>query len=469
MRAPSDDFPRDVYRARRAAFCRATSEESTLFFAGRRVGRNYAANKLPYRASSHFLHFVGFPVEGAILLLERSSEPTLHVRDVPAGDDVWHGPSPSHDALTALLGIRVRPIGDLSPEAAGEAAYLPSFEASTVLEQHATAGPARDRERLERLADTMISLRLRHDQHALAELTRASRVTELAHSAGMGITRPGRTTAEVRAMMEAIITAHGMTPAYGSIVTARGEVLHSEGDDDLLTHRDYILADVGAESHFGYAADVTRTYPASGRFDPLGRELYEAVLRVQRSTIDLVRVGARYLAIHASASLGLAQELVALGLLRGDPAERAVDGSIALFFPHGVGHLVGLDVHDMEDLGDRAGYAPGRTRSTDPSVRFLRLDRDLEADMVVTVEPGIYFIPSLIDDGETRAAYAGRVAWDTVDTYRHVRGIRIEDDVHVREQGPNVLTSRAPKRVFGLEETVGAGIDWDRLMVRTAL
>jgi Xaa-Pro aminopeptidase len=132
-------------------------------------------------------------------------------------------------------------------------------------------------------------------------------------------------------------------------------------------------------------------------------------------------------------------------VLQGDPAERALDGTAALLFPHGVGHLLGLDVHDMEDLGDRAGYASGRRRSTDAGTRYLRLDRTLAAGMAVTIEPGLYFVPALLDDTDVRRQTAGRVNWARLDRYRRIRGIRIEDDVLVTPVGAEVLTAAIPK------------------------
>ena len=153
-----------------------------------------------------------------------------------------------------------------------------------------------------------------------------------------------------------------------------------------------------AESPGGWAGDVTRVWPVAGRFSTAQRELYEVVLAAQRQAIDAVRPGVRYRDVHLLAGRALAAGLCDLGLLRGDPAELHADGVVASFFPHGVGHLLGLDVHDMEDLGDRAGYAPGRHRGAEPGLRFLRLDRDLAPGMAVTIEPGLYLNPALLDD-----------------------------------------------------------------------
>jgi Xaa-Pro aminopeptidase len=309
----------------------------------------------------------------------------------------------------------------------------------------------------EPLADAVIALRLRHADAAVADLRLAADLTGHAHRAGLRATAPGRRESFVQAAMEAVLTARGSGTAYPSIVTVHGHILHNEAHDQVLAEEDLLLADVGAESPGGFAGDVTRTWPVGGRFSPDQADLYDVVLGAQRAAIGAVAPGVRYRDVHLAATRALAEGLVALGILHGDPAERAGDGSVALLFPHGVGHLLGLDVHDMEDLGDRAGYAPGRSRSADPGLRYLRLDRDLQEGMAVTIEPGLYFVPGLIDDPERRRAAAGRVDWTRVDRYRRARGIRIEDDVLVTATGAEVLTAAIPKDRAAIEaELAGA-------------
>jgi Xaa-Pro aminopeptidase len=212
-----------------------------------------------------------------------------------------------------------------------------------------------------------------------------------------------------------------------------------------------LLADVGAESPGGWAGDVTRTWPVSGRFSTQQRELYSVVLEAQRQAIAAVSPGARYRNIHILACQALAGGLVDLGLLRGNPIELVADGVLALLFPHGVGHLLGLDVHDMEDLGDRAGYAPGRQRSTEFGLKNLRLDRDLTPGMAVTIEPGLYFVPAILEDPQLMKKAAGRIDQDKLARYASVRGIRIEDDVLVTATGAEVLTAAIPKSVEAVE------------------
>jgi Xaa-Pro aminopeptidase len=256
--------------------------------------------------------------------------------------------------------------------------------------------------------------------------------------------------------MEAALMARGMGCAYPSIVTPHGEVLHSERYDARLAAGDLLLADVGAETPGGWAGDVTRTWPVSGRYSSTQRDLYEVVLSAQKQAIAAVTPGSRYLNVHVLASQAIAAGLCDLGILRGNPIELAADGVVALLFPHGVGHLLGLDVHDMEDLGDRAGYAPGRERAKMFGLRSLRLDRDLEPGMAVTIEPGVYISPAILDDPTLKRVAGDRLDRARLQMFSDVRGIRIEDDVLLTETGREVLTADIPKTIAAVEAAMAA-------------
>jgi Xaa-Pro aminopeptidase len=273
----------------------------------------------------------------------------------------------------------------------------------------------------------------------------------------MRATRPGLKEAEIVAAMDAVIVRAGCAHAYLPIVTREGEVLHDERHHRTLESGDLLLADVGAETPGGWASDVTRTWPASGKFSATQRSLYEVVLAAQRAAIAAVRPGVRYLDVHRAAGKKLLEGLIALGVFRGDLEDLYARGAAALFFPHGIGHLLGLDVHDMEDLGDRAGYAPGRQRAKEFGLRALRLDRDLVPGMVVTIEPGLYQVPSILDDAALTRVAGDRLDRKKLAAFADVRGIRIEDDVLVTETGRLVLTEAIPKTLDAVEAAVGAG------------
>ncbi|HEX6278198.1 MAG TPA: aminopeptidase P family protein [Polyangiaceae bacterium] len=446
-----------VFAARRERLARKLRRPA-VFFAGRARARNFAANRYPFRAESHFLYFVGKPLEGAALVLapERS---TLYAEPPDPEEALWSGPMPKLTDLERELGVEVRPLDELRvPDGA---ATLPVHDAPTAEFQSDVLGrdvPAASGRELSEpddgLAELVIEQRLVHDAGAIEQMRQAGRVTCAAHLAGMRATRPGVREALVLSRMETEIVERGCTHAYGPIVTTHGEVLHDERHDRELPESGLLLADVGAETPEGWASDVTRTWPTNGRFSPSQRELYDAVLEAQRVAIAAVKPGVRYLDVHRAAGKALLAGLIALGIYRGEVEDLYARGAAALFFPHGVGHLIGLDVHDMEDLGDRAGYAKGRTRISSFGDRYLRLDRDLEAGMAVTIEPGFYRIPMLLEHPEEVGDLEGALDRTVLARYADVRGIRIEDDVLVTETGADVLTASVPKTANDVETAV---------------
>jgi Xaa-Pro aminopeptidase len=443
------------FAARRDRLAAQLGDVPALVASGTPRPRNYAANTFPFRASSHFLYLFGVPMRGAYGFWDGQAW-TLFA-PAPAPDDaLWHGPEPTLGDLQAVLGCPVRPTDDLPAALAGrKVASIPAVDLETCEAQAALVGrPVRpgvlDPVDLA-LADALIALRLVHDDHAIAELRAAAAATHAAHRAGMKATRPGLRESNVRAAMEAELIARGMTVAYGSIVTVHGEVLHSDQHHHLLGEEDLLLADVGAETAGGWAGDVTRTWPVNGKYSSTQKELYDVVLGAQQETIKAVKPGVRYRDLHLLASRRLAEGLVALGVLVGDPAELVADGVTALLFPHGIGHLLGLDVHDMEDLGDRAGYQPGRIRGKDFGIRYLRLDRDLSPGMALTIEPGLYIVPAILEDPELGRRANGRLRRDRLAAFRDVRGIRIEDDVLVTATANEVLTAAIPKTREAIE------------------
>jgi Xaa-Pro aminopeptidase/Xaa-Pro dipeptidase len=218
-----------------------------------------------------------------------------------------------------------------------------------------------------------------------------------------------------------------------------------------------LLADVGAEAPSGWASDITRTWPVTGKFSPTQRDLYDIVLAAHDACIDKARPGIEYRDLHLLAASVIAQGLVDLGILQGQVSDLVEMDAHALFFPHGVGHLLGLDVHDMEDLGDLAGYAPGRVRSDRFGLGFLRLDRPLQAGMLVTIEPGFYQVPGILNNPEMRMKYRDVVNWERLAQFSDVRGIRIEDDVLITDSGSDVLTAALPTDAEAIEELVESG------------
>jgi Xaa-Pro aminopeptidase len=250
-----------------------------------------------------------------------------------------------------------------------------------------------------------------------------------------------------------------MTCAYSSIVTVQGEVLHNNHYHHPLRSGDLLLADVGAETELGWAADVTRTWAVSGKFSPTQRAIYQVVSAAHDLCIAEARPGVEYRDLHLLACRTIAAGLIELGILKGKAEDLVEMDAHALFFPHGIGHLLGLDVHDMEDLGDLAGYEEGRTRSDRFGLGYLRLDRTLRSGMVVTIEPGFYQVPAILQDSERREKYKEVVNWERLSEFSDVRGIRIEDDVLITEIGAEVLTAGLPTAIEEIEHLTGEIIE----------
>jgi Xaa-Pro aminopeptidase len=419
-----------------------------LLWSGSAPSRNFPANRHPFRASSHFLYFAGVPLQDAVIHLYQG-QLTLFMEDATPTDALWHGPSPMRRDIADRLGaIAHYPLAELH-QVVQDAATIPAQSLATRQQQMQILGrPLREADALKgrdlALAEALIELRLVQDDSAIATLQQAADVTVKAHLAGMAHTRHAKTEAEVRAAMETVIMASQMEPAYQSIVTTHGEVLHSQTYHHTLNPGDLLLVDVGAEHPFGWAADVTRTWPVSGQWSAPQRAVYEIVLAAHDACIAMIQPGAEYRDIHLTAAKTVTEGLVALGILKGDVATLMERSAHGLFFPHGIGHLLGLDVHDMEDLGDLAGYAPGRKRSSDFGMQYLRLNRPLQAGMTLTIEPGFYQVPAILENRDRRATFADCVNWERLADFADVRGIRIEDDVLVTETGCRVLTLALP-------------------------
>jgi Xaa-Pro aminopeptidase len=400
-----------------------------LFSSGTPAPRN-AAQHYPFRANSHFLYFAGWNQPHAHVVLE-DGQATLFY-DFPSVEHaVWEGAGPAPEQLRERWGFdRILPTRALPID-------VPGIEARE-------------------LALAVIELRLRHDAAARAQIEEAVDMSVRAHFQAMRATRPERREFQILATLLVSVTQEGGRPSFSPIVSTAGEVLHNPHCEGTIQKGDLLLVDFGAETSEGWAGDLTRTFPVRTTFSPRQAEIYEVVLRSQKAAVAACQPGTEYREVHRVACLEMTRGLCQLGLLHGDPAELVERGAHALFFPHGIGHLLGLDVHDMEDLGDLAGYAPGRQRSSQFGLNFLRLDRPLETNMAVTVEPGFYWIPQLLENSERTAAFADCLDLATVDAYREVRGIRIEDDVLIEESGPRNLSRGLPKDLVELEIVVNS-------------
>lgn len=458
---PVPRTPASAFVARRSALM-SRHAAPLLLSAGQPRSRNYPANRYRFRASSHFLYFLGEPIAGAALLFAEGRV-TLFAEPPAADDALWHGARPSFAEMRETHALdAVRPLADLDDavRAAGPVATLPTCDSETAAwvsarlgrTVRASSGASIDDASPDAaLAEAIIDVRLRHDRAAVDQLRAVGEISAGAHLAGMRATRGARTEAEIAGAMIGELRRHGCEESYGPIVTVHGEVLHNESHGNAIAPGDLLLADVGGETPEGWAGDITRVWPVSGRFSPTQRAIYDVVLAAQEACVDAVRPSARYRDIHETAKRVIVEGLRDLGIFRGEVSGLLERGAAAIFFPHGVGHLLGLDVHDMEDLGDRAGYARGRARSPRFGDAYLRMDRDLSPGMAVTIEPGFYQVPAILADASITGAVGADLDRSTLEKFADVRGIRIEDDVLCTDGAPEVLTRAVPKHAAAIE------------------
>ena len=429
-----------------------------ILWSGNPLSRNFSANKFPFRASSHFLYFAGLPLANAVIRIE-AGRLELYLDNPPSSATLWHGETPQREEIGNIIGAdAVYPLAELTGKAK-DAATIAVQDNVTYQQQCKLLNrlvPLSDEATgidLE-LAQAIVKLRSQHDDLAIQELQDAAAVSVKAHQAGMQATLQAKSEADIRGAMEGVIIAHNMFCAYNSIVTVHGEVLHNETYQNQLQPGDLLLADVGAETPNGWAADITRTWAVSGKFSSTQRDIYEIVLKAHDDCIAKIEPGIEYQDIHILAGATIAQGLVDLGILKGNVEDLVEMDAHALFFPHGVGHLLGLDVHDMEDLGDVAGYEAGRVRSDRFGLGYLRLNRPLQPRMLVTIEPGFYQVPAILNHPDFRNLYQDVVNWERLARFSDVQGIRIEDDVLVTESGSEVLTADLPTKLEEIESLV---------------
>jgi Xaa-Pro aminopeptidase len=456
----------DTYRERRQKLREAIPEGAILIMGNAAASRNYEDNVYSFRQDSHFLYYVGVSSPGMALLIEADGDEWLFGPAEGPDDIVWVGPKPGIADHAGMAGIaswgvsealrdRVRALSQRGTVVH----YLPPYRAqrrfalADLLDSDprtVNLGVSDD------LMRAVLAQRMIKGPEEVAEIEDALAVTAEMYRAAMAAARPGRSEAEVIAVLVAQAAARGVQLAFNPIVTVRGEILHNESYLNTAADGDLMLIDSGAESAGYYASDVTRTFPVSGRFSDRQREIYELVLQSQVAVIEAASPERSNKELHLIAARTIARGLVDSGLMEGDPDDAVAAGAHALFFPHGIGHMLGLDVHDMEDLGDIVGYPEGEQRSTQFGLSLLRMTRQLEPGFVITVEPGIYFNQVLIDRWHAEGLHRDFIRYDRLEALRGFGGVRIEDDVLITQDGCRVLGPPIPKTVDEVEAAVGA-------------
>jgi len=424
---------------------------------------NYPANAYPFRQDSSFLYFFGLDSPGLAAVIDiDEEEEIIFGDDVTLEDIIWVGPQPKMKDRAAAVGIKkVRPyqqIEEYLQKALSQKRtihFLPPYRADIVLKLSSWLKIAPEKVKSSssvELVRATVSLRSYKSEEEVKEIERALRVTRESYLMAIPEVRPGAREQEVLALMELVLRAYGLSFSFPPIVTVNGQIFHKTSYGDLMKKGQLLVMDTGAESQNHYASDITRTVPVGGKFNQRQKDIYSIVLKGQEEAIKQIAPGIMYKDVHLKAARVMAEGLKDLGLLKGDLEEAVRQGAHALFFPHGLGHMLGLDVHDMENLGeDYVGYNHTVKRSEQFGLGYLRLAKALEPGYVLTVEPGIYFIPALYEQWKKEKKFTDFINYDRAEKFLGFGGVRIEDDVLVTANGHQVLGPKIPKKISEIE------------------
>ena len=427
---------------------------------------NYPANTYPFRQDSSFLYFFGLDNPGLAGIIDVEADKDIIFGDeITLEDVIWMGYLPTLKERSSSVGIRntapLSKMEDTLAEARKQRRkihYLPPYRPETLAKlSHLLKIPSQAVKKNVSTAfiKAVVAQRSVKTEQEVKEIENALQVSYKMYLRAMEKTQPGLYERDIVGEMEGIALAHGRQTAFPTILTVNGQILHNHDHGNKMERGRLLVIDAGATSPLGYASDITRTIPVSGRYTQRQKEIYEVVLKAQEKAIQAIKPGIKYRDIHLDTARNITTGLKELGMMKGDTEEAVRDGAHALFFPHGLGHMLGLDVHDMEGLGENfVGYDETVKRSRQFGLAYLRLAKMLRPGFVLTVEPGVYFIPALIDLWKAEKKHTAFINYSKVENYRNFGGIRIEDNVLVTSKGQRVLGKPIPKSVGQVERAM---------------
>ena len=446
-------FSKETYMARRATLMERMGSGVCLFLGNEEQGLHYAGNTFRYRQDSTFLYYFGIAQAGLSAIIDVDNARTIIFGDELTIDDIiWMGVQPTLRDKAERVGItEVRPACKIMEfiDKCGvdkrAVNYLPPYRAEHRLKLMDWLGlPPYEQPGSVPFIRAVVSQRNFKTEEEIVEIERACNVTADMHIEAMRVLRPGMMEYEVVAAMEAVAMRNGCETSFATIATINGQTLHNHYHGNKVNEGDLFLIDAGAETAMGYAGDMSSTIPASKTFTTRQREVYEIQNAMHNASVAALRPGINYMDVYDYASLVLVDGMKNLGLMKGDAEAAVREGAHALFFPHGLGHMMGLDVHDMENLGEVwVGY-DGQPKSTQFGRRSQRLALPLQPGFVLTVEPGIYFIPELIDQWQAEGKFTDFINYDKVQTYKDFGGIRNEEDYLITPSGTRRLGKQIP-------------------------
>jgi Xaa-Pro aminopeptidase len=444
-------FNKEIYIGRRNELKKKVGHGLIVLMGNQESGMNYKDNWYHFRQDSSFLYYVGLDKAGLALVIDVDTDTETLLGDNASIDDiVWMGTQPTIAEDAASVGIEKNRHAAALATIVGNAQflgqvvhYLPPYRPENIYTlSHALQIPyAQVKEGASvELIKAVVAQRSIKSAEELAEISKAVNVSNEMHLAAMRYAKAGMTEKEIAGYINGLALSSGGNTSYPIILTVNGQTLHNHPTQTILQEGQLVLCDAGAETPMHYAGDLTRTFPVSNTFSALQKEVYDIVLTAENAAVAALQPGRLFRDIHLLACEHLADGLKQLGLMKGDTKEAVQQGAHALFFQCGLGHMMGLDVHDMEDLGEQyVGYSDDLKKGTDFGIKSLRLGKALEPGFVLTVEPGLYFIPELMDLWQSQNRFKDFINYDKLEPFRKFGGVRAEENLVITKSGYELL------------------------------
>ena len=458
-------FSKSTYVERRNELKKLVGSGLIVLFGNNDSPANYPSNTYKFRQDSSFLYYFGLHRNGLVGVIDVDNDREYLVGDeIDIEDIVWYGSVTSVAEMAEMTGVaRTAAMRELptiveSAKAQGEEVhFLPPYRFDNQIQIMDLLGihPSQQKAAASlKLIAAVVKMRTTKTEEEIAELERAAEIGYEMHTTAMRLCRPGITEQYIGGMVDGIANAYGCMVSFQTIATQHGEVMHGNPSPAKLEAGRLMLVDAGAETNENYCSDNTRTTPVSGVFTQKQKDIYNIVVECHDHVLEVAKPGVKWWDVHFAVCRIITERLQQLGLMKGDVEESLKAGAHAMFLPHGLGHSMGMDVHDMEGLGQvYVGFDNEVRPSTQFGTNALRFGRRLQKGFVVTDEPGIYFIPALIDDWKKNGTNAQFLNFDKIDEYRDFGGIRIEDDVLITDEGCRFIGSkRIPYHVEDVEE-----------------
>ncbi len=457
-------FDKNIYINRREILKKDVKSGIILLVGNKDVSFNYPANIYSFRQDSNFLYFFGINQPDLVGLIDiDNNKDYIFGNDVDMDDIIWMGFQPSIKERALKAGVEnTAPLLSLfetieqAIKQGRKIHFTPPYRGETIMFLSDLTGISCNNIKKYasvELIKAIVKQRSIKSDLEIAEIEKALDTAYKMHTTAMKMANPGIVEREIAGIIEGIALSEGGPVSFPIILSINGQTLHNHYHGNTLETGRMLVVDAGCETEMNYCSDITRSVPVGGKFDQQQKDIYQIVCNANIKAIEAVKPGIPYRDIHMLSAKIIAQGLKDIGLMKGDVDEAVSKGAHTMFFPHGLGHMLGLDVHDMEGLGENyVGYDDEIKRSSQFGTAFLRLGRRLQKGFVLTVEPGIYFIPALIDQWKSENKLAEFINYDKVESFKNFGGIRVEDDVLVTDDSYRVLGKPIPKTIDEIEE-----------------